>query len=245
MPEINEYGQPVGDAVPDWKPRPSPAPVTLNGRSCRLEPLNTNKHADDLYAAFSHDDGRLWTYMAEGPFPNIEEFRKFIETEVCNDFQDFAVVDLATVKPVGMIALKQPDPQNGVVEGGRAVFSPLLQQSILSTEAQFLLASYVFDHLGYRRYKWRCGSHNAAARKAVERIGFKLDGVFCKAKVQKGRSFDEAWFSITDDRWPAIKSALQTWLSLDNFDAQGRQIRKLEDIRRSIDRKINGIPSLL
>ncbi|KAG4074665.1 hypothetical protein HA402_004536 [Bradysia odoriphaga] len=183
MPETNEYGQPVGDIVPDWKPRPPPAPVTLNGRSCRLEPLNTNKHADDLYAAFSHDDGRLWTYMPEGPFPNIEEFREFIEAEVGNDFQDFAVVDLATVKPVGMIALKRPDPQNGVVEGGRAVFSPLLQQSILSSEAQFLLASYVFDHLGYRRYKWCCGSHNVAARKAVERIGFKLDGVFCKAQI--------------------------------------------------------------
>lgn len=245
MPNINEFGQPVGNALPDWKPIVTPQPVTLTGRTCRLEPLNVGKHSDDLYAALSLDDGRLWTYMHEDPFTCADELRKHIETRVNSKNQHFAIIDSNTHKAVGMIALKSADPINGVVEGGGAMFSPLLKQSIPSTEAHYLLMNYAFEQLGYRRYEWCCESHNETARKAVTRIGLTLEGVFRNSYVEKGRSCNAAWFSVTDDEWPTIKTALLAWLSPRNFDLQGRQIRKLEDIRKSIAQKINGIRSSL
>jgi hypothetical protein len=52
--------------------------------------------------------------------------------------------------------------------------------------------------------------------------------------IIKGRSRDTAWYSITEDEWPVIKKALETWLSDDNFDENGRQIRDLKEIRASI-----------
>lgn len=245
MPRINEFGQPIGDALPDWKPCPPPQPVTLTGRTCRLDPLNVIEHADDLFAAFSLDDGRLWTYMHEDPFTSADEFRKYVEEAVKSSDEYYAIVDLNTDKSVGMIALKRADPINGVIEAGKALFSPLLKQSMLSTEAQYLLMAYAFDQLGYRRYEWCCESRNEPARKAVTRLGFTLDGVFRNICVEKGRTCDAAWFSVLDDRWPVLKTALQAWLAPENFDENGRQIRKLEDIRSVIDRKINGIPSSL
>lgn len=50
--------------------------------------------------------------------------------------------------------------------------------------------------------------------------------------IIKGRRRDTAWFSITDDEWPVVKKALETWLSEENFDENGKQIKSLKDIRR-------------
>lgn len=240
----NEFGQPVGDAVPDWKPRSPPRPVILTGRTCRLEPLNIFKHAYDLFASFNHDDS-LWTYMPFGPFENAKEFQQFLETQLKGSDQYYVIIDPRTDKPVGMIALKRADLTNGVIEAGRAVFSPLLKQSILSTEAHYLLMSYVFDQLGYRRYEWTANKLNEPARKAVTRVGFIQEAIFRNFWVVRGHNVDKAWFSIIDDEWPILKKAFQTWLAPENFDKQGRQLRKLEDIRESIKRNINGIPSSL
>lgn len=235
MVNINKFGQPIGIALPDWKPHAPPQPVILIGRTCRLEPLNAEKHTNDLFAAYSHDDGRIWTYMSYGPFENIDEFRRFIEAALKSSDVYFAIIDLKTNKPVGMIALKRADPTHGTVEGGRAVFSPLLKQSILSTEAHFLLMSYVFDQLGYRRYEWHSVDLNQPAIKSVIRLGFTLEGVLRNCCVDKGYSTNESQFSIIDNEWPTIKKAFQLWLTGENFDKNGRQIRKLEDIRKSIE----------
>ena len=51
------------------------------------------------------------------------------------------------------------------------------------------------------------------------------------AVIVKGRSRDTDWFAITADRWPAVRQALARWLSVDNFDAQGRQIARLQVLR--------------
>ena len=66
---INEFAQPVGQPLPEWTARPLPGRVVLNGRFCRVEPLDLDRHADDLFAAYSlAADDADWTYVAAGPF---------------------------------------------------------------------------------------------------------------------------------------------------------------------------------
>jgi RimJ/RimL family protein N-acetyltransferase len=102
----------------------------------------------------------------------------------------------------------------------------------MSTEAQFLLMTYVFDELGYRRYEWKCDSLNAPSRKTAERLGFTFEGIFRQAIVYKGRNRDTAWYSIIDKEWPKLKRAFQTWLSAQNFDEHGQQRKSLIDVRK-------------
>jgi hypothetical protein len=85
------------------------------------------------------------------------------------------------------------------------------------TEAMALLASLVFDELGYRRYEWKCDALNAPSRRAATRLGFVYEGTFRQAVVVKGRNRDTAWFSITDAEWPRLKVAYERWLSPANF----------------------------
>lgn len=141
------------------------------------------------------------------------------------------MIDRATNRAVGTLALMRIDPANGVIEVGSVTFSPLLKRTPASTEAQYLLMKYAFDTLGYRRYEWKCDDLNAPSRKAAVRLGFRYEGTFRQAIVYKGRNRDTAWYSIVDGEWPAVAAAFEAWLSPDNFDTQGSQRQSLTAIR--------------
>jgi len=96
------------------------------------------------------------------------------------------------------------------------------------------MARHVFDDLGYRRYEWKCHNENEPSRTTANRYGFTFEGVFRQHMLSKGKNRDTAWFSMIDGEWPLIKAAFETWLSPENFRADGSQIRKLEDIRAEL-----------
>lgn len=232
MSQFNQYQQPIGDALPDWQPRPFPQRVVLEGRYCRLEPLIT-EHASALFQAHQQmGDGRSWTWLLREPENDEAAFRDWIAS-VCTlrDPLHFAVVDKKTGLPVGSLALMRIDEKNGVLEVGSVHFSPRLTRTPASTEAQWLLMRYAFETLGYRRYEWKCNSLNEPSRQAALRLGFQYEGRFRQALVLKGHNRDTDWFSIIDSEWPQIDRALQRWLATDNFTADGKQRHSLASLR--------------
>ena len=222
--DTNELGQPIGIAVPGWKPPPPPARTPIEGRFCRLEPLDPKIHAEALHAAnVLNTDGGMWTYMAYGPFDTLEIYRKWVEGVAGgNDPLFLAIVDSATGKPVGVASYLRIDPANGCIEVGHLAYSPLLQRKPAASEAMYLMMEQAFK-LGYRRYEWKCNAVNAPSHTAAQRLGFSYEGIFRQATVVKERNRDTAWYSIIDAEWPALQSAFQAWLAPGNFDAQGSQ----------------------
>ena len=225
----NQFGQPIGAAVPGWSERPRPQRGTLPGRYCRLEPVETDLHAADLFAAYMEaPDDRDWTYLFSERPHTPALFREYLtKLAMSEDSLHYAIVDEGTAKPVGTAALMRIEPIHGVIEVGAITFSPRLKRTRAATEAMYLLMRHVFDQLGYRRYEWKCDSLNAASRAAAGRYGFTFEGIFRRAIVYKGRSRDTAWFSIVAEEWPRIRAAFETWLHPDNFDDAGQQRRRL------------------
>jgi RimJ/RimL family protein N-acetyltransferase len=221
----SEFGQPIGVPLPNWTARPLPPRSPLEGRFCRVEPLDPKRHSADLFAANDEDPGgRNWTYLPYGPFASLDLYRGWVET-ICAraDPQFHAIIDRASGRAVGVASLMRIDPAAGVIEVGGINYSPRLQRRPAATEAMYLLMRRVFDELGYRRYEWKCDSLNAPSRAAALRLGFRYEGLFRQATVYKGRSRDTAWFSIIDSEWPALRAAFESWLDPANFDADGRQ----------------------
>ncbi|MCH8943951.1 MAG: GNAT family N-acetyltransferase [Proteobacteria bacterium] len=229
---MNDPGQPIGDEVAGWSGAKRPSRTSMEGQFCRMEPLATERHLADLFAAYSDDtDGRLWTYMTDGPFNSIEELRSWMEPACAADDPLFhALIDLATGKAVGMAAYMRIKPEHGVIEVGSITYAPRLQGTSAATEAMFLMMRRVFNELGYRRYEWKCDALNAPSCRAAERLGFTFDGLFEQAVVYKGRNRDTAWYSILDRNWPPIEQAYVNWLNADNFDEHGQQNRKLQEL---------------
>ena len=218
--------RPVGPAV-DPSPAKPPGPVTLVGRFGRLERLDVARHGHGLWQALrGHDE--LWTYLFVGPFPDEAAFTAWLTTRAKDDspYYFYTVVDRAE-QAVGLIALLEIRPATRAIEVGHIVYSASLQRTPLATEAQYLLARYAFETLGYRRYEWKCDSLNAPSRRAAARFGFTIEGIFRQHMIVKRRNRDTAWYSMLDGEWPVRKAAFERWLAPENFDNEGRQKKKL------------------
>jgi RimJ/RimL family protein N-acetyltransferase len=215
-------GQPVGLPVVKTTPAPRPGPVTLHGRYGRIEKLRP-EHTEDLWRVFASQD-QLWTYIGtNGPFANAADFAAYIAMRAAaDDPYAYAIVDPAG-RPIGLFTLLRIVPDMRVIEVGHVLYSPALQRSQLGTEAQYLLARYIFEDLGYRRYEWKCDALNAASRRAALRYGFVYEGTFRQYMIAKGRNRDNAWYSMLDSEWPARKRSFERWLAPENFDKDGRQ----------------------
>ncbi len=229
----NELGQPIGPPLPGWTARPAPPRTPLAGRFCRVEPLDPERHAADLFAANSEDkEGRNWTYLPYGPFAGFDAYREWAGAAAARDDPlCHAIVDAASGRAVGVASLMRIDRPAGAIEVGGINYSPRLQKKPAATEAMYLLMRRVFDELGYRRYEWKCDALNAASRAAALRLGFRYEGLFRQATVYKQRSRDTAWFSIIGGEWPALRAAFERWLDPANFDAEGRQRVALAGLR--------------
>lgn len=229
--QYNHLGQPIGVALPDWTPPPFPPRAALAGHFCRVEPLDAARHAAQLFSAFAADvEGRGWTYLAYGPFADLEGFQAWLQANATGDDPLFyAIMDSATGAAVGMASYLRITPSAGSIEVGHIHYSPALKQTPLATEAMYLMMRQAFE-LGYRRYEWKCDALNAASRAAAQRLGFSFEGIFRQATVYKGRNRDTAWYAIIDRDWPALRQAFGQWLAPDNFAADGTQRIRLADL---------------
>jgi RimJ/RimL family protein N-acetyltransferase len=233
--EENHSGQPMGPLVPDWKPPTFPSGLSMEGRFCRVEVLNPDRHAPQLYAASALDSAnRNWTYLPYGPFVCYEDYHVWLrQCAVSTDPLFFAIIEQAAGKAVGLASYLRIDPQNGCIEVGHLNFSPLLQQTTAATEAMYLMMERAFG-LGYRRYEWKCNALNGPSRRSAQRLGFSFEGVFRQAAVSKGRNRDTAWYAAIDQEWPALRSAFLRWLDPSNFDGNGRQRVALTELTAPI-----------
>ena len=236
MPEVNEFGQGVGDVVAGWEPRPRPEPVTLAGRYVRVVPLSSAHYADLFKAVCGPDDGALWTYR---PIPRPASLAdlwmhlaKVLESPTDVTFALVPQEGEYADRPAGLASYLRVDPATGQVEVGGVLFARALQRTRAATEAIHLLMRHAFDELGYRRFEWKCDCLNEPSRRAAARLGFTYEGRFRQHMITQGRNRDTDWFSVTDREWPQVKDAHERWLDPANFDAEGRQRVPLSDLTR-------------
>lgn len=229
MTQLNQYGQPVGFALPDWQPLDVPPAEALKGRFCTLAPLHIT-HAPALFSAFSQAlDDRDWTWLGATKPTSLAEMQAWIRGK-CQDsgLVNYAVIDHRSQQAVGAVCFANIEGQNGAIEIGHVTWSPLMQRNVLGSEALFLLLQQAF-RLGYRRVAWRCDSTNLASRRAAERLGFTFEGRFRQAMTRKQRNRDTDWLSMIDGEWPRVARALSAWLAAENMDDTGRERQKLRD----------------
>jgi RimJ/RimL family protein N-acetyltransferase len=208
-----------------------PGRIELRGRHVTLVPLN-RAHADDLYES-SHgpEKEKVWLYLYEAPFASRAAFTEHIAAKSQSlDPLFYAVIDNRSNRATGYATLMRIEPIHRVIEVGNILFTPRMQRTAGATEAIYLLAHYVFDDLGYRRFEWKCNDLNLPSKRAALRYGFNFEGIFRQHAIVKGRNRDTAWFAMLDSDWQARKLVFERWLHPDNFDAEGCQLATLSAV---------------
>jgi len=220
-------------ALTDWQPRRRPGRVTLEGRFCRLEPLDPVRHGDQLFAASMAPGAEdRFRYLFESPQDRTAFDGWLARAAASEDPMFFAVIDLSSQRCEGRQAFLRITPEHGVIEVGSIMWGPAIARTRTATESLFLFARYAFEELDYRRFEWKCNAHNEPSVRAARRFGFTYEGTFRQHMVVKGQNRDTAWFAMTDSEWPTLRKAFARWLAPTNFDQQGRQKTRLEDLRR-------------
>ena len=214
----------------NWSPARRPERVPLQGARVRLEPIDPGRHQIGLFVAAGEPE--IWRYMPYGPYDDEAALAAQLEANAASEDPLFyAIIDLRDGRAGGMASYLRITPEHGVIEIGHIWLGLSLQRTREATEAIYLLARHAFDDLGYRRFEWKCNAANDASRRAAERFGFTFEGIFRQHQIVKGRNRDTAWYAMVDQEWPAIRAAFEAWLDDDNFDEDGRQRQRLEDLR--------------
>ncbi len=226
-------GRMLGAEVRNWSPPPRPDRMAIEGRLVRLEPLDADRHADDLHAGFAGNDA-LWDYMPYGPFAAAAAYHRWArEREAGEDPRFYVLRDRTNGQAGGIASYLRIAPEAGSIEVGHICIAPVMQRGAAMTEAMFLMMDWAF-RAGYRRYEWKCNALNLGSRRAAQRLGFSFEGVFRNHMIIKGRNRDSAWFSVIDSEWPKLAEAFAAWLDPANFDAAGRQLERLSDLTRHV-----------
>lgn len=220
-------------SLENWTARQRPDIDVLEGRYVRIEKLDATRHADALFEASSTSNGEeRFRWLSERVPTEKAEFMEWMEKSAASaDPSFYAVIDKASGKVGGRQAFMRIDTANGVIEIGAILWNPPVGQRPAATEALYLFARHAFDDLGYRRFEWKCNNENEPSKRAALRFGFTYEGVFRQHMFVKGKSRDTAWFSMIDAEWPQLRASFEEWLDPSNFDSEGRQRKRLEEIR--------------
>ncbi|HLI75859.1 MAG TPA: GNAT family protein [Acidobacteriaceae bacterium] len=188
-------------------------PVTLTGQSVQLVPLSPEHEQSLATAVCDGDIHRLWFTTAPAPDGMAAEIDRRLSLHQAGSMLPFAVLDTAGV-PVGMTTYMNIDAANRRVEIGSTWYAARVQRTALNTEAKLLLLSHAFDTLHCIAVEFRTHFLNHASRRAIERLGAKLDGILRAHSVApNGTIRDTCVYSITAPEWPAVRVHLQWQLN--------------------------------
>jgi len=193
-------------------------PVTLSGQHVRLEPLSATHH-DDLVLAVQ--DGELWNHWYTAiPRPETmqAEIARRLDLQTKGSMCAFAVIDPTTGRAVGMTTYMNIDAANRRVEIGSTWYRQSVQRSPLNTEAKRLLLAHAFEKINCIAVEFRTHFFNQQSRRAIERLGAKLDGVLRSHQINPhpmapGALRDTCVYSIIASEWPNVKAHLDYQLS--------------------------------
>ncbi len=221
---LNKYDQEIGFAVANFSQGLRPTALSFVGRYCIVEHL-ADKHESSLYQHLILEGAESdWTYLPYEMPKNKAEFHSFLHQRANDpDAYFFTVIDKQSGDALGIFSLMHINESMRSIEMGCVIYSKQLMRTVLATEAQYLVAKYVFEELEYRRYEWKCDALNKRSHQAALRLGFIYEGTFRQAIVYKGRNRDTAWHSMLDCEWPERKKRFEQYLDVDNFDEKGVQ----------------------
>jgi RimJ/RimL family protein N-acetyltransferase len=184
-------------------------PVSLRGASVSLLPLS-HAHRDALVDAVT--DGELWKlWYTSIPAPDqmSAEIDRRLALQAAGSMLPFAVIDPHTGSAVGMTTYMHADAANRRVEIGSTWYRRGIQRTSLNTECKLLLLRHAFETLACIAVEFRTHFMNHQSRRAIERLGAKLDGVLRNHQVARDGSLrDTCVYSILASEWPTVRAHL-------------------------------------
>jgi RimJ/RimL family protein N-acetyltransferase len=167
------------------------------------------EHREALSEASADGDiWRLWYTNVPSPELMAAEIERRLAELAAGRMLPFTVLDPEGI-PVGMTTYMNIDALSPRLEIGSTWYARRVQRSALNTQCKLLLLEHAFEVLDCIAVEFRTSSFNRASRRAIERIGARLDGVLrCHSYHRNGVLRDTYVYSILASEWPGVKANL-------------------------------------
>jgi RimJ/RimL family protein N-acetyltransferase len=184
-------------------------PLTLRGRHAVLEPLSRSHEADLTEAVRDGDLWTLWYTAVPAPEKMGAEIERRLGLQAAGTMLPFTVFEAASGRCVGMTTFMNADAVYRRVEIGSTWYARRTQRTSLNTDCKRMLLGHAFEQLGCIAVELRTSSFNLQSRRAIERLGAKLDGVLRSHQLHtNGVLRDTHVYSIIASEWPTVKAHL-------------------------------------
>jgi RimJ/RimL family protein N-acetyltransferase len=192
---------------------PWPAPVRIEGRHVILEPLALS-HAPGLADAVADGDlSALWFTTIPAPAAMAGAIEARLKAQAAGQQTVFTVVSKLSGAPVGMTSYLNAVPMVKRLEIGSTWYAQSVQRTPVNTECKLLLLTHAFETLACIAVELRTNSFNHRSRRAIERLGAKLDGILRNHFDPAGNIRDTCVYSIIAGEWPLVKRHLEFLLA--------------------------------
>ncbi|MGG0938286.1 GNAT family protein [Brevibacillus centrosporus] len=189
------------------------APVTLEGKYVRLEPLR-HAHIEGIWEAGRYEN--IWTYMSV-KIDQLQDAVSFVETALRNEEEGielpFAIIGQEDGKVIGSTRFLNIARKDRGLEIGFTWLTPSVWKSVINTECKYLLMRHCFEQLGCIRVQLKTDSRNLNSQRAIARIGGVREGVLRNHMIlPDGYVRDSVYFSITNTEWQNVQEKLHLLL---------------------------------
>ena len=185
--------------------------LSLTGQLVRLEPLSLD-HTDALIDAVH--DGNLhtsWWTSTPGPDTMADDIRAKLALRDSGAMVPFACIRSSNEEMLGVTTFYDLSPAIPRLEIGYTWTRASAQGTGTNPDSKLKLLTYAFEELGCQCVGIRTKWSNQQSRTAIERLGFKLDGVLrAHTRLRNGALDDAVLYSALPTEWPAIKARLET-----------------------------------
>ena len=184
-------------------------PLTLRGTYATLEPLSHARHDELVEAVRDGELWKLWYTFIPPPEKMLGDIDQRLAQQERGTMLPFVVVDATSGRAAGMTTYLNVDAANKRVEIGSTWYRKSVQRTALNTECKLMLLRHAFESLGCIAVEFRTHFFNTPSRRAIERVGAKLDGILRNHRLSSdGTLRDTCVYSIIATEWPTVRSHL-------------------------------------
>jgi RimJ/RimL family protein N-acetyltransferase len=194
---------------------PWPDPISLHGDTVFLEPLTLARHDELVEAVRDGELWKLWYTFIPTPDQMKSDIEKRLDQQRMGTMLPFAVVAADTGKAVGVTTYMNIDATERRVEIGSTWYRKQVQRTSINTECKLMLLTHAFENLNCIAVEFRTHFFNHQSRRAIERLGAKLDGILRNhRRASDGTLRDTCVYSIIASEWPTVRSHLRHQLAI-------------------------------
>jgi len=188
---------------------PWPPEVELRGEHASLVPLSLDHSSSLAEAAKDGELWRLWYTTIAEPKDMPRDIERRLKLRAEGSCLPFTVIEAASGQPAGMTTYMNIDRFNRRLEIGATWYRRSVQRTALNTECKFMLLRHAFENLDCIAVEFRTHFFNVASRRAIERLGAKLDGILrSHTRDTQGALRDTCVYSIIAPEWPTVRRNL-------------------------------------